>query len=141
MSGATGNPRWHEGPIAHNPSNTARRNPKPDKHHVESRENLVEISEESPNHPFVGCPTHQSIVRAKALPFHDDCTRGETMSELSRRGFIGSAAAAASLAGLTAAADEDFPLKNNVPHPLLSGQELPTFKFELEKSEAKVIGK
>src|SRR5271157_4451633 len=47
MSGATGNPRWHEGPIAQNPSNTARRNPKPDKHHVESRENLVEISEES----------------------------------------------------------------------------------------------
>src|SRR5271165_5506163 len=63
------------------------------------------------------------------------------MSELSRRGFIGSAAAAASLAGLTAAADEDFPFKNNVPDPLLSGKELPTFKFELEKSEAKVIGK
>ena len=56
------------------------------------------------------------------------------MSELSRRGFIGSAAAAASLVGLTAAADEDFPFKNNVPDPLLSGKELPTFKFELEKS-------
>ena len=63
------------------------------------------------------------------------------MSELSRRGFIGSAAAAASLAGLTAAADEDFSFMNNVPDPLLSGKELPTFKFELEKSEAKVIGK
>src|SRR3974377_802341 len=47
MSGATGNPQWHEGQIAQNPSNTARRNPKPDKHHVESRDNLVEISEES----------------------------------------------------------------------------------------------
>src|SRR5208337_5474359 len=47
MSGATGNPQWHEGPIAQNPSNTARRNPKPDKHHAESRDNLVEISEES----------------------------------------------------------------------------------------------
>jgi len=61
------------------------------------------------------------------------------MSELSRRGFIGSAAAAASLAGLTAAADEDFSFKNNVPDPLLSGKELPTFKFELEKSQGRVI--
>src|SRR5208337_3869323 len=40
-------PQWHEGPIAQNPSNTARRNPKPDKHHAKSRDNLVEISEES----------------------------------------------------------------------------------------------
>ena len=29
---------------------------------------------------------------------------------------------------------------NNVPDPLLSGKELPTFKFELEKSAGKVIG-
>ena len=63
------------------------------------------------------------------------------MSELSRRGFIGSAAAAASLVGLNAAADEDFPFKNNVPDPLLSGKELPTFKFELEKSQGEVIGR
>src|SRR5208337_5516734 len=49
MSGATGNPQWHEGPIAQNPSNTARRNLKPDKHTVESRDSLVEFSEESPN--------------------------------------------------------------------------------------------
>ncbi|MGO8900762.1 MAG: cupin domain-containing protein [Isosphaeraceae bacterium] len=62
------------------------------------------------------------------------------MSELSRRGFIGSAAAAASLAGLNAAADEELSFKNNVPDPLLAGDELPTFKFELEKSEGKVIG-
>ena len=62
------------------------------------------------------------------------------MSELSRRGFIGSAAAAASLVGLNAAADEEFSFKNNVPDPLLAGDELPTFKFELEKSEGKVIG-
>src|SRR5271166_3689171 len=56
MSGATGNPQWHEGQIAQNPSNTARRNPKPDKHHVESRDNLVEISEESQifRHRFLG---------------------------------------------------------------------------------------
>ncbi len=62
------------------------------------------------------------------------------MSELSRRGFIGSAAAAASMVGLHAAADEEFSFKNNVPDPLLAGDELPTFKFELEKSEGKVIG-
>jgi hypothetical protein len=43
------------------------------------------------------------------------------MSELSRRGFIGSAAAAASLVGLTAAADEEFSFKNIVPDPLLAG--------------------
>ena len=29
---------------------------------------------------------------------------------------------------------------NNVPDPLLAGKELPTFKFELEKSAGKVIG-
>ena len=29
---------------------------------------------------------------------------------------------------------------NNVPDPLLAGKELPTFKFELEKSPGKVIG-
>ena len=62
------------------------------------------------------------------------------MSELSRRGFIGSAAAAASLVGWNAAAAEEFSFKNNVPDPLLAGDELPTFKFELEKSEGKVIG-
>jgi oxalate decarboxylase len=61
------------------------------------------------------------------------------MSEFSRRGFIGSAAAAASLVGMNAAADDDFAFKNNVPDPLLSGKELPTFKFELEKSQGRVI--
>jgi oxalate decarboxylase len=30
---------------------------------------------------------------------------------------------------------------NNVPDPLLAGKDLPTFKFALEKSEGKVIGK
>src|SRR5580698_2120349 len=34
----------------------------------------------------------------------------------------------------------DFVFKNNVGDPLLSGDELPTFKFELEKSAGKVIG-
>ena len=31
-------------------------------------------------------------------------------------------------------------MNNNEPDPLLSGKELPTFKFELEKSTGKVIG-
>ena len=34
----------------------------------------------------------------------------------------------------------DFPFKNNVPDPLLSGPELPTFKFALEQSTGKVSG-
>jgi oxalate decarboxylase len=34
----------------------------------------------------------------------------------------------------------DFPFKNNVPDPLLSGPELPTFKFALEQSKGKVMG-
>ncbi len=66
------------------------------------------------------------------------------MSDVSRRGFIGSAAFAAGVVGATAqpsGADEtDFVFKNNVPDPLLAGKELPTFKFELEKSKGKVIG-
>jgi hypothetical protein len=35
----------------------------------------------------------------------------------------------------------DLSFKNNVPDPVLSGKELPTFKFELEKSTGKVMGK
>jgi len=31
----------------------------------------------------------------------------------------------------------DLSFQNNVPDPLLSGKELPTFKFELEKSTGK----
>jgi oxalate decarboxylase len=34
----------------------------------------------------------------------------------------------------------DNSFQNNVPDPLLSGKELPTFKFELEKSKGKVLG-
>src|SRR5437867_2399357 len=34
----------------------------------------------------------------------------------------------------------DLTFQNNVPDPLLSGKELPTFKFELEKSKGKVLG-
>ncbi len=34
----------------------------------------------------------------------------------------------------------NFPFKKNVPDPLLSGKELPTFKFALEPSQGKVLG-
>src|SRR5437763_16839456 len=34
----------------------------------------------------------------------------------------------------------DNSFRNNVPDPLLSGKELPAFKFELEKSKGKVLG-
>ncbi|HKM54020.1 MAG TPA: cupin domain-containing protein [Isosphaeraceae bacterium] len=62
------------------------------------------------------------------------------MSDLSRRGFIGSAAVTAGVIGARAESEEDFSFKNNVPDPLLAGDKLPTFKFELEKSKGKVIG-
>ena len=68
------------------------------------------------------------------------------MSHFHRREFLTGAAAFA--AGVTAtlsstrraeAGDPSF--MNNVPDPLVSGKELPTFKFALEKSKGKVIGK
>src|SRR5260370_4576379 len=34
----------------------------------------------------------------------------------------------------------DLSFQNNVPDPLLAGNELPSFKFELEKSKGKVLG-
>ncbi len=67
------------------------------------------------------------------------------MSHLQRRDFLTRAvaftAAATALdgAGFAAAGDPSF--MNNVPDPLLAGKDLPTFKFALEKSEGKVIGK
>jgi oxalate decarboxylase len=67
------------------------------------------------------------------------------MSEILRRDFLkGTAAFAAGMtAALTAtrraeAGDPSF--MNNVPDPLVSGKELPTFKFALEKSKGRVIG-
>ena len=62
------------------------------------------------------------------------------MSDWTRRGFLLGSAAAASLAATEAAGQ---PLPNatvNKPDPLLDGDELPTFRFALEKSEGKVIG-
>jgi oxalate decarboxylase len=68
------------------------------------------------------------------------------MSDVHRRDFLTGAAAFA--AGVTAALTStrraeagDPSFMNNVPDPLLSGKELPTFKFALEKSKPKVVGK
>jgi oxalate decarboxylase len=60
------------------------------------------------------------------------------MSDPQRREFL--AGAAAGLLATTAATAGDPSFMNNVPDPLLSGKELPTFKFALEKSTGKVIG-
>lgn len=58
------------------------------------------------------------------------------MPALPRREFLtGSALFAAS-----AAAAGELSFMNNVPDPLLSGKELPTFKFALDKSAGKVMG-
>jgi len=67
------------------------------------------------------------------------------MSTFQRRDFLTGAAAFAAatatlgVSGRVAAGDPSF--SNNVPDPLLSGKDLPTFKFALEKSKGKVIGK
>jgi oxalate decarboxylase len=66
------------------------------------------------------------------------------MSEVKRRDIllVGLATMAASAAAATTPAEAGDPsFMNNVPDPLLSGKELPTFKFELEKTEGKIIGK
>ena len=64
------------------------------------------------------------------------------MSDVERRdvliGTLGLATAALAATEPAAAGDASF--MNNVPDPLLSGDDLPTFKFALEKSEGKVIG-
>jgi len=68
------------------------------------------------------------------------------MSEFHRRDFVTGAAAFA--AGVTAAlvgtgrAEAGNPsFMNNVPDPLLSDKELPSFKFALEKSKGRVADK
>ena len=65
------------------------------------------------------------------------------MSDPQRREFLVTAAgiaALATLSGSQAALAGDPSFMNNVPDPDLSGKELPTFKFALEKSQGKVIG-
>src|SRR6266571_1456857 len=63
------------------------------------------------------------------------------MSDLTRRGFIGTAAVAAgafTVPKIVEAGDVSF--QNNVPDSLLAGKDLPGFKFELEKSKGKTLG-
>ena len=68
------------------------------------------------------------------------------MSNFHRRDFLTGAAAfaagmTAALAGNRRAQGGDSSFMNNVPDPLLAGKELPTFKFALEKSKGRVIGR
>ncbi|AGA31505.1 cupin domain-containing protein [Singulisphaera acidiphila] len=67
------------------------------------------------------------------------------MSDFQRRDFLAGAAAfaaatTAALVGTKRAEAGDPSFMNNVPDPLLAGEDLPTFKFALEKSTGKVIG-
>src|SRR6185369_2628752 len=59
-----------------------------------------------------------------------------------RRDFIAAAAGVTAAVALSSRTAEvgDPSFMNNVPDPALAGKELPTFKFELEKSTGKVIG-
>jgi oxalate decarboxylase len=65
------------------------------------------------------------------------------MSEMQRRDFPTGAAAFAAgvttaLAATRRAEAGDPSFLNNVPDPLRSGRDLPTFKFALERSEGRV---
>jgi oxalate decarboxylase len=63
------------------------------------------------------------------------------MSEVQRREMlVAMGLAAAAIADSRPAQAGDPSFMNNVPDPVTSGSELPTFKFALEKSEGKVIG-
>src|SRR4051812_4205331 len=66
------------------------------------------------------------------------------MSDVPRREFMGvagfAAAATAAILRSTPAQAGDPSFMNNVPDLFAAGEELPTFKFELEKSHGKVIG-
>ena len=66
------------------------------------------------------------------------------MSNFQRRDFLTGAAAftaatTTALMGPKPAEAGDPSFMNNVPDPVLAGKELPTFKFELEKSQGRVI--
>ena len=61
------------------------------------------------------------------------------MSDLTRRSFLGAGATAAAAAGLAAEARADIGAVNK-PDPLLDGDELPTFRFALERSKGKEVG-
>jgi oxalate decarboxylase len=62
------------------------------------------------------------------------------MSDVKRRDVLVGSIGLATAAALKPAEAGDPSFMNNVPDHLLSGDNLPTFKFALEKSEGKVIG-
>src|SRR5690242_13748720 len=66
------------------------------------------------------------------------------MSDFPRREFLIGAAAltatATAFPGSEALLGGDMSFRNNVPDPLLSGKELPAFKFALEKSKGRQAG-
>lgn len=65
---------------------------------------------------------------------------GSFLMTPTRRGFLHGAAAASLIGGETAASVPDDSFRNNVPDPVASAKELPTFKFDLEESTGKVLG-
>src|SRR5260370_40646550 len=70
--------------------------------------------------------------------------RRHSMSDLHRRDFLAGTAgfaASAVLLGPRTAEAGDPSFMNNVPDPLLSAKELPTFKFALGKPKGRVSGK
>ena len=64
------------------------------------------------------------------------------MSDVNRRAFLAGTAGMAAAVGIAATTIEagDPSFMNNVPDPLLSGKELPTFKFALEASKGRENG-
>src|SRR5580700_10994798 len=72
--------------------------------------------------------------------------KGVIMTGFARRDFLTGAAAVAATVTATLmpkqeAEGGDPSFMNNVPDPILADKDLPTFKFALEKSHGKVIGK
>src|SRR5438094_443068 len=62
------------------------------------------------------------------------------MSDVNRRAFLAGSAGLAAAAGMlapTMAEAGDTSFMNNVPDPLLTGKQLPTFKFALEASKGR----
>ncbi|HKI17879.1 MAG TPA: twin-arginine translocation signal domain-containing protein, partial [Isosphaeraceae bacterium] len=59
------------------------------------------------------------------------------MSDFSRRGFLGAATIAAGVVGMEAAQAADDRLRGH-PDPILDGETLPTFKFDMEDQEGRI---
>src|SRR5687767_10974266 len=85
---------------------------------------------------FCGAAGRRATIGSTLYP-------GGNMTDSQRQDFPArdTGLAAATVGGPFPAVAGDPSFMNNVPDPLLSGKELPTFKFALEKSEGKVVGK